>query len=552
MFFLPDYFRWHYSQTLKKLGLAFTNLLIFIYHYFSISTLSKTLFAPWKRQLIGKSRPGFHFDDILGTISFNIISRILGSIIRTITIISGIIILVLTFVFGLLSIFIFIFTPFLWLPLYFYTNFKKKPPSQKLLTASKHNLHTLTLEIIKTKEGQFIFTRLGILPNELTSYLKSLYDPGDYDLFKSKLKDFSISDLIISLSQTYAPLVKLLHHYEITTADIEATTLWWKSLLNNSHPFALTDLSSLLRIPGIGRDWAYGFTINLDKYTQDFSEIYTLFPKIVGRDKEITTLEQILSKTAQNSAIVVGEPGVGRHAIIYGLAKLVNNGSCLPALFNKRLLSIDFKLLSSGKTDQLEIKSQAKDLIKEGKVAGNIILVIDNFENYISAGIGKIDLSDVFSEVLSNGSLQVIAITDPSSYHQYILPNPTLTPLFEKIEVEAPKDSVVLEELELTITPVFETKHGVLITYQSLIETIKDAGRFESEFPFPEKAIDLLDEAIVYLKTEKKESVLYPHHIQEFLSRKTHIPIGNLGKLEKEKLTILREGAAKIPKEFLK
>ena len=156
-------------------------------------------------------------------------------------------------------------------------------------------------------------------------------------------------------------------------------------------------------------------------------------------------------------------------------------------------------------------------------------------DKYVSSGEGKIDLSDVFAE-FAKSSTAVIGITTPYGYHKYIEPNTSLSLFFEKIELPDLSLPTVLSEMEISIVPVLEKKYKVAISFSAIKLTIENANRYISSTPFPAKAIELLDEACVYLVTKRSERFLKPDHIDDFLSDKLHVNIGQLQLKEKDLL----------------
>ncbi|MBI4067765.1 ATP-dependent Clp protease ATP-binding subunit [Candidatus Gottesmanbacteria bacterium] len=544
---LPKYLSWYLHVYLKNNLLIIRNLLLFFFYYFSIPLHLRTLFAPWKRQVYSYKKPGFHPDEWMGIVFSNTISRFLGAIIRSATIFSGLTIIAMTLVISIPLIILLSLTPLLFLPIYWHILSSQIPLSTKLIQKSNRNLKKLLFSLLDTPEGTFLFERLGLSKNKLSPYFHNIYDQGDFSLFEHSLPThqtpthhLDIIDLIIALSHSYPPLTHLLENHFISDNLLKEAHDWYH-LTTKSPQNSLLDLESLLRIPGIGRDWAFGYTVNLDKYSEDLSKKYTLYKNVYGRDKEIKTIETILSKTSQNSVVIVGEVGVGRHAIIYGLAKLIGSGWCLPPLFHKRIISLDIKSIMAEYKELTSAKEKINQLFDEARAAGNIILFIDAIEQYLSTEKDKIDLTQVFAENISDGRLQIISITDMHNYHHHLLPNQTVTNLFTKAEIAPPDEKTVLEELEYSIVPVLEQKYDIVVTLQSLKEIVRDAARYPSANPFPAKAIDLLDEVMVYVKEELKETYVTPHHIQEFISRKTKIPIGKITGLEKEKLLRLEE-----------
>lgn len=497
---LLDYISWHFSKAPLGIVKILCNYLFFCEHFFSIRLLLKTLFYPWKRQTF-ESGPGFSLGKYFEVVVSNLISRLLGAFIRLILIILGIITEIMLLVIGLLILVIFIFLPVITLPIYAAVKSKEKEKQFRHELLEKLTVKPLTdLSFLKTdnfkntKVGEFLFSRLETTPENIQT---------------------------------------------ITPEDIYEVVRWYNHAKDEEDEYSrFWDLANLLRTRPIGRDFAYGYTVGLDNYSSDLiSEGYNI-PHLVGRRAEIDQIQRILARGGQNNVLIVGDPGSGRHAIVLAFALDVFEGKVMPQLINKRVLELNLNLLVSEAKVETEVKGKVSQILKEAVEAGNIILVIDNFERFVGGGKDSVDLTDVFSQVFTRKDIQVIAITDRESYHKTVLPNTTLSKILETVEVKEISQEDTLRVLE-HLTPVLEKEENVFIPYRSLTETIKKGGEI-GNVPFPEKAIDTLKEAAV-LACNKKSKVLKPDFIYEIVSQKTKTPQGGLLAGEKEKLLKLEE-----------
>jgi len=294
-------------------------------------------------------------------------------------------------------------------------------------------------------------------------------------------------------------------------------------------------LNNLLSIPPLARDWAVGFTPILDQYATDMASSTYLhhIKNIVGRVDEIKEITQILSKNGEANVIIVGDEGVGKHTIIDALAKNIYIGKTSSHLIYKRILKINMEKILSQYTDQKQREDFFEDLLKEATNAKNIILFIDDLEKYISSEKDKIDLSISIEKYAKTNTLQIIGVTTPFFYEKYILPNGKMNRLFNKVDVFEVKKSEALKII-LQTSFAFENYHNILIPYETLVETVEKSEFYLTYIPFPEKAVDLLDNTCVYVKTNKHNVVL-PEDINKVLTDKTHVPTTISNEL-KEKL----------------
>ena len=535
-----SYLDWHYHIVWRKLLILWRNLTLFPIYFFSIPLHLRTLLHPWKRQRV-KMKPGFDVNDFIYVIIFNLSSRGIGAVLRSITIIYGLALSAVAFLIGLVPAIIWGVIPVLTLPFYLARKPKGKEEVKNFLSRSKGDPEILFHLLIKHPEGEFVSTRLGLK----LSHLGRLSD-----LNKIPRNEYrQLSDIFKILADNYPPFTKILSDNNLKADDVYETALWFEKLRSYKNPALIFDLEKIKSLSGIGTDWAYGYTVEFDKYAKDITKRIQAFPVLVGREKELEQLERILIKTEANNALVVGEPGVARHTIVETLAHRIMTGGSNINLSHKRILTLNMHSLISSSPSQGEVKGITAEIIEEAERAGNIIVVIDEMEKYVTNKDGGVDLSDIFTK-FAESSIGIIGITTSSGYHRYIETNPILSPLFEKIEIDPPTLETVMEEMEISIVPVLERKHKMIISYQAIKKTIEDADRYISTTPFPAKAIELLDGACVFvittdaLKGDKREKgdkgergkVLMGKEIDDFLSEKLKVTVGEPKLEEKEKL----------------
>ena len=284
---------------------------------------------------------------------------------------------------------------------------------------------------------------------------------------------------------------------------------WWK-------------LSNLFSYPPLARDWSVGYTPILDQYATDLATSTYLhhIKNIVDREKEIAEIEQILTKSIENNIIVVGEEGVGKHTIIDALAKKIYLGKTNVFLIYRRILKLNMEKILNEYIDQKQRENFFEDLLKEAQQAKNIILFIDNFDQYISGDQEKIDLTISLEKYSRSSQIQIIGITTPFAYQRFIFPNEKINRIFNKVDVyEVTKQEA--EDILLESVFSFEDHYKVLITYEAVKEVIEKSEFYLTYIPFPEKAVDLLDTACAYAKENGRVT---PETINRVLTEKTHIP----------------------------
>ncbi|KKU07799.1 MAG: Clp protease ClpX [Candidatus Magasanikbacteria bacterium GW2011_GWA2_45_39] len=236
----------------------------------------------------------------------------------------------------------------------------------------------------------------------------------------------------------------------------------------------------------------------LDFFTMDLTTARaqkTIDP-VIGRAEEIDRLITILCRRTKNNPVLLGDPGVGKTAIAEGLAKKIAEGNVPEELQNKRILSLDMGLLIAGTTYRGEFEARLKQVVEEIKNDPHIIVFIDELHTIVGAGSnsGSLDAANMLKPALARGYLRCIGATTSEEYKKHIESDPALERRFQPIVVKEPNTEETLAILR-GIAPLYETFHNVLFTEQTLNAAVELADSFLTDKFFPDKAIDLLDEA---------------------------------------------------------
>ncbi len=236
----------------------------------------------------------------------------------------------------------------------------------------------------------------------------------------------------------------------------------------------------------------------LNQFGRDLTEMAreAKFDPIIGRDKEIERVIQILSRRTKNNPCLIGEPGVGKTAIAEGLAQKITEGNIPEMLKEKRVFSLDLSSMVAGAKYRGEFEERLKKAMDEVRKAGNVILFIDEMHTIIGAGAaeGAIDASNILKPALSRGEIQVIGATTLNEYRKYVEKDAALERRFQPITVGEPSQEETVEILK-GIRDKYEAHHGVKITDDALEAATKLSSRYISDRFLPDKAIDLIDEA---------------------------------------------------------
>lgn len=236
----------------------------------------------------------------------------------------------------------------------------------------------------------------------------------------------------------------------------------------------------------------------LDQYSRDLTE-YAKTGKldpVIGRETEIERLVQILSRRTKNNPCLVGEPGVGKTAVVEGLAQKIVNGDIPDVIKEKRVLTLDLSGMVAGSKYRGEFEERIKRALREVVQSGNILLFIDEIHTIIGAGgaEGAIDAANILKPSLARGEIQLIGATTREEYRKYIEKDAALERRFQPVDVSEPDEAGAIEILR-GLRDRYEKHHQVEITEAALVAAVKMSERYVNDRFLPDKAIDIIDEA---------------------------------------------------------
>ncbi|MDD6400715.1 MAG: ATP-dependent Clp protease ATP-binding subunit [Lachnospiraceae bacterium] len=258
----------------------------------------------------------------------------------------------------------------------------------------------------------------------------------------------------------------------------------------------------------------------LEQYSRDLTAMAsedTMDP-VIGRSMEIERVMQILCRRMKNNPCLIGEPGVGKTAVVEGLAQQIASGNVPEILADKRILSLDLSAMVAGSKYRGEFEDRIKKVIAEVKAAGNIILFVDELHTIIGAGgaEGAIDASNILKPALSRGEVQMIGATTRTEYRKYVEKDSALERRFQPVYVEEPTKEAAIDIL-CGLRSKYEQHHGVKITDEAINAAVEYAIRYINDRFLPDKAIDLIDEASSRKKlglfTNSKQMLKYEDEI---------------------------------------
>lgn len=294
--------------------------------------------------------------------------------------------------------------------------------------------------------------------------------------------------------------------------------------------------------------------VMLKKYARDITTLAEeeKIDPVIGRSDEIKRVIQILSRRTKNNPVLIGEPGVGKTAIVEGLAQNIVNGEIPDILRGKRVMSLDLAGMVAGAKYRGEFEERLKGTVEEvRKAAGEIILFIDELHTVVGAGAaeGAIDASNILKPALARGELQCVGATTLDEFKKYIEKDPALERRFQPVFVDEPTVAETIDILR-GLRPKYEEHHGVKISDEALIAAANLSHRYVSDRFLPDKAIDLIDEASSKLRIE---SIMYPPDLRKIdkkLRELTNSGEAAVKGRDYEKAASIRDETDKVQKEF--
>jgi ATP-dependent Clp protease ATP-binding subunit ClpC len=420
--------------------------------------------------------------------------------------------------------------------------------ASKISKSGKINSSVFLYSLLDEKNPKirFIFSRLFVPLSELKNRLFG--DKREEDEIESLISELSenkekikLGEILFALSQKNKIFKDFLIQYELKPEDLREVANWidyLESEFLESKKFWKWE--NLIKKGTLAREWTAGYTVLLDEYSFDVTKSmrYQGFRRIFAHEKEVKTLEAILASPEKNDVLIVGEAGTGRRSMIEFLANDLALGKSLPQLNFKRVVYLDLpKIISETETTE-EAEKILDQIFREAAFAGNVILVIDNIHQYVGVEterkLGVVEISGILSSYLSLPSFCCIGITTYEGLHKNLEQRPILLEAFEKIEVKEVSEDETLKVLEDRALRL-EAKYKVFFTFPAIKGIVSLCSKYLPAIPFPEKAIDVIDELAV-LASQRKEKVILLKDVEKVVERKAKVPIGEIMEAEKRKL----------------
>jgi ATP-dependent Clp protease ATP-binding subunit ClpC len=398
-----------------------------------------------------------------------------------------------------------------------------------------------TEAFLASRVGQEILVRAGYEKNE--SGLASAPLETLTALPWPDAKLYTVSQLVRFLAEHDEPFMRALFAHGVSKDDFLGSAAWvdlqHQQRKSRERKWGKEHLG---RIPGIGKELAYGNVYYLDQYATPITTLpdYQEATAQTGGHPETREIEAILSRGREANVLLSGEEGVGKLGILAEIAHEINEGYAFPELEHKKLYVLDGPGLIASNPTKADLEAKIRITLSEAERAGNIILVITDIHLVIQSaealGSNFVSLLDPF---LTSRSLQVVGTTNPQAFFDVLERNPKLLQRFDKVDASTADTHATVRTLERAAL-TFENRYGLIFTHPALVRLVDNADRFITSGTMPDKALDALAE-LATLAHQNNQTLINETTVNQFFSATTNIPIGDVGQDERNTLMHLEE-----------
>ena len=526
-----SFFNWYIKDGLREFFAIWKRLIVFIPKYFSINLLFRTLFSPWHKDISYKNWRGFNPVKSTQKIVWNVFACIIGGIVR-ITIISvALIVWICVCVLGCIIILMYIAAPLFWIVSFVFF-FHAYWIVAVITFAVTVGVILFAYRIFRIS-GHASYAQMDIMDLHLQKWFYRVYERigvNKKDIPQGVLTDFgALTDFLIK--------------NDVTTEEFEKIIAWEiEKQQEREEDARFFSAKKFLKRRPIGLNWHFGYTVTLDKYAQDITRFDTsnyVYAPFFGFDEEMHLVEIVLARPIENSVMITGEAGSGRHMIVHELARRIRSGYFADNFMkHMRVLQCDFSsIMAQVRSEGGDAELVINNLFHEAAYAGNVILMVDNFEKYMhTQNSHGFSFSAIIDEYASMQSFRMIAVTTESGFYDSINENRVLMRHFDVVPVQEMSEENAMRVLFAR----FYGKDHTPFTYQSLRQILINSQKYTNTSPLPARAIDLAMEVFVLWQSHGA-GFITAQTVDDFIREKTGVPVGKMQEGESEQLLSLED-----------
>lgn len=397
--------------------------------------------------------------------------------------------------------------------------------------------------------GKFLFGRLGIERAGFLLELKKRHEEAGQGLrvnFLELMQEaastasknghsfITPADILSAISSLDKTFLQILIAREVAPKDFDYVVHWFD--IAEEHGRRRTFLERLKSSPGIGKGWAFGYSPFLDRRSREIAVRFGEELHILAHKREIGVLEEALSKDSAANAVLIGEPGVGKMTVVKGLSRNIAEGKSASALNYRRVRKLAMEDILVEKTIGGTEETLGR-IFRDAEIAGNIILVIEDIEQYLTPGLAT-NLTELILPFLRSSRIKIIGLASDSGYAKSVAEHPVIGTLFHEIKIGEPDEKAAILILEDTAL-LLERKYRRKILYSAIKKIYELASRLITDSPFPEKGISLLEEVFAFARSSGERGPVNADVVERLFEQKFGTKIGEVGGAEKEILVDL-------------
>ncbi|MDD5318562.1 MAG: AAA family ATPase [Candidatus Pacebacteria bacterium] len=388
--------------------------------------------------------------------------------------------------------------------------------------------------------GYHVLTRLGVPYNQIDfSKVEKLFTWDDLEGNEAFPKIKNLADYVQLLFRQDTFFADIVRKVEANEQDAVAAASWvekiWSQQISAERWWSREHFA---RIPGLGKDWAYGQTNLLEEYGYFVEETEQSGIALLHL-KEIENLESALSRAQAANALVLGDSDAGRMAVVKGLSAVITEGHSHPAIEHKKVFVFQSARLAQSQASAVDFENELTRLFNQAIKAGNIIFVIDNFAGFLASAKNLgVSLAPLLVPYLRSSALQTVALADTASYYNVIEGYKEILEHFETVRI-ATKDSASILDVAEDQASRLESEYGVTFTYQAIRSAFESAERYFSSDSVVDKTNDLLAEIAPVIRKKSKTTgakLVLKSDVLSLVESKTGIQLGQSDTAEKDKL----------------